>query len=366
MFPSAGAEYEFARKAFNEFVAFLVGWMMVLALFIAAAAVSLGFAQYLRHFVDVPIRLAAITLLLCLTGIIIIGIQRSIWLSVLLAVLQIGGLLIVIFAGLPHVGDRPLVEGSTVAGVLSASALVFFAFIGFDEVVTLSEETKDAARVIPRALLLALGISAALYVLVGIAAVSVIGAEELAASDTPLVAVIEHDVGSRASDIVAFLALAATTNTALLALTAASRNMWGMARSGSLPGIIATIGPRGHSPVVAALIGFVVAAAFASAGNLALVAAVTDFAVYVIFIAVNVALVILRLRAPEIPRTFRVPGAVGVVPLAPILGTIAVLVMLFYLEPRAWGLGLAGVAIGALVWLALNRVTSGRGPSAAT
>ena len=176
--------------------------------------------------------------------------------------------------------------------------------------------------------------------------------EELAASDTPLVAVIEHDV-TRAGDVVAFIALASTMNTALLALTAASRNMWGMARSGSLPRIIASVGPRGHAPVVAACIGFVVATAFALVGDLALVASVTDFAVYVIFIAVNAALVVLRLRAPEAPRTFRVPLAIGRVPLPPIAGTIAVLVMLAYLQPAAWLLGLAGILAG-IMWASLH------------
>src|SRR6266542_5727868 len=110
MFPSAGAEYAFARHAFNEFTAFVVGWMMIAANLIAAAAVSIGFAHYLRHFLDVDLRLGAIGLLLTLSILIMGGIQRSVWLSVALVVLQVGGPLLVIIAGAP-LGDTSLLEG---------------------------------------------------------------------------------------------------------------------------------------------------------------------------------------------------------------------------------------------------------------
>jgi basic amino acid/polyamine antiporter, APA family len=86
--------------------------------------------------------------------------------------------------------------------VLAGSALIFFAFIGFDEIVTLSEETKDAGRVIPRALLVSLALCSGLYVLVAIAAVSVVGADAIAGSDTPLTLVVAHNWGSSGEDIV--------------------------------------------------------------------------------------------------------------------------------------------------------------------
>ena len=156
MFPSAGVEFEWASRAFNPFVGFLAGWMMATTYIMAAAAVSLGFAQYLRHFVGVDTRISAVLLLVGLTAIVASGVQRSIWLSVAFAVLQIGGLVLVIIAGAPHIGSQPLVEGATAGGVLSGAALVFFAFIGFDDIATLSEETHDAATTVPRALLLTL------------------------------------------------------------------------------------------------------------------------------------------------------------------------------------------------------------------
>jgi APA family basic amino acid/polyamine antiporter len=360
MFPSAGAEYAFARHAFNEFAGFVVGWMMIAANLIAAAAVSIGFAHYLRHFVDVDLRVGAVALLVVLTVIIAGGIQRSIWFSVVLVILQVGGLILVIVAGVPHIGSTSLLEGGSVSGVFGAAALIFFAFIGFDEIVTLSEETRDAAKVIPRALLLALGVSATLYVIVAIASISVIGAPAIAGSDTPLTLVIAHDWGSRAGDIVAAIALASTTNTTLLVLTAASRLLFGMSRDGSLPYLFSSVTVGGRAPYIAAVAACVVAVSFALIGDIGLVASVTDFAVYGIFIAVNVSLIVLRFRAQDVPRTFVTPFRVGRVPVLPLLGIATVLLMIGNLEWRAWLIGLAIVAAGVLLWSILRSLRIGR------
>jgi APA family basic amino acid/polyamine antiporter len=221
-------------------------------------------------------------------------------------------------------------------------------------VVTLSEETHDARRAIPRALFASLGIATALYVLVAVAAVSIVGPDALASSETPLALVMQHDWGGRGSDIVAAIAIAATVNTTLLALTAASRNLFGMARSGSLPRVIATVSRRTRSPWVAAALGLGVAAAFAATADIALAASVTDFAVYAIFLVVNVAVIVLRRIAPATPRTIVVPLTVGRTPVTPLLAIATILIMIVRLEPSAWLLGIAAIVAGALAWLALN------------
>lgn len=364
MYPTAGVEYEWSRRAFNRFAGFLAGWMMASAYVVAAAAVSLGFAQYLRHFVDVDARIAAPALLATLTLIVVSGVQRSIWVSVVLASLQIGGLLLVIGAGAPHIGERSVFEGATFVGVMSGAALVFFAFIGFDDIATLSEETHEAATVIPRALLLTLVISATLYVLVGLSAVSVTGVDALAASDRPLALVMEHDLGNRAGDVVAWIALASTANTTLLVLTAASRLVYAMARAGELPRTLAAIGRRGQAPFVAALATLAVSAAFTIPGDLGLVASVTDFAVYCTFLSVNLAVIGLRFRAPDHGRPFRVPGAIGRVPVPAVAGTATVLGMVAFLSPGAWVLGLGVLAVGAATFALAGRVGTRRRSSA--
>jgi APA family basic amino acid/polyamine antiporter len=265
-------------------------------------------------------------------------------------VLQIGGLLLVVTAGLPHFGDYSVTEGASVSGIWGAAALIFFAFIGFDEVVTLSEETRDAATTIPRALLLSLGISTVLYVLVAIAAVSVVGAQAVADSETPLTLVIAHNWGDRAGDIVAVIALASTTNTTLLVLTAASRLLFGMSRDGSLPAALSRVNLAGRAPWVSAGIAGGAAAAMVFVGDISLVASATDWAVYAIFIVVNAALITLRFKMPESQRTFRTPLSVGRLPLLPLAGIAVAALMCVQLESTAWVIGLLALAAGVGSW----------------
>lgn len=349
LFPSAGAEYEFARRSFNQFWGFLTGWVMIAGNIAGAGAVPLGFAQYLQNFVDVDTRVAACGLLAFLTLVVLSGTSRSIWLTTVLVCLQIGGLLLVIAVGAEHVGERSLVDG-TAAGVLGGAALAFFAFIGFDEVVTLSDETRDPSRTIPRALLLALGISTVLYVAVGVAAVSVIDWRDIAASDRPLALVMSHDWGSRAGAIVSWIALASTMNTTLLLLTAASRLLYDMGSKGALPSFLGRVSATTHAPIWAAIVPAVLASGFAISGRLGLVAAVTNFAVYAVFLVVNLAVLRLRRSMPDAPRPFRVRPSIGGWPLLPILAIGVTLLMAAFLEAAAWGIGGGLVALGCVVW----------------
>ncbi len=158
MFPKAGSEQEFARHAFPNWVSTTVGWSMALALVVAASTVALGFSRYLAELIDVDFRLGAIVITLLMSFVSFLGMQRAIWLILSLGAIEVGGLVLVFVVGAPSIGDVDL-----------------FAFIGFDEVVTLSEETKNPRRTVPLALFLSLAISTLLYVGVAIVAVSVLG-----------------------------------------------------------------------------------------------------------------------------------------------------------------------------------------------
>lgn len=356
MFPSAAGEYEYTRQAWPDWVAFVVGWTMIMGLLVAAATVSLGFGRYAGHFLEVDPRTAALGLLVAVSVVATLGIKHSARLTVALSAVQVGGLVLVVAIGVPHIGDVDLFASPGPAGVLGAAALVFFAFIGFDEVITLAEETRDPTRTVPRALLLALGLSTLLYVTVAIASVSVLGAPALAASSRPLADVMAHVLGAGAATVVAAIALLTTTNTTLLALTAASRVIYGMAKAGALPSALARIDPTRGAPRRAVMAGLVVAAAFAALGDFTVIAAVTDFAVYVVFLSVNASVIMLRRTRPDLARPFAVRGVIGRVPLIPVLGLISVAVMLTQLEPLAIALGAALCVTGLTAgWLARSR-----------
>jgi APA family basic amino acid/polyamine antiporter len=355
MFPTAGGEYAYARHALPPPLPFLVGWLMATGLVIGAAAVALGFGRYLQSFVAVDPRIGALGMLVAVTLIALRGIALAGRLVVALSLLQVGGLVAVIAIGLPHLGAVDLRRGPGPGGVLAGAALVFFAFIGFDEVTTLAEETRDPTTTIPRALLLALGLSTALYVGVALAAVSVLGPEALAASPRPLADVFAHVLSADAGRVVAAIALVTTTNTTLLCLTAASRVLYRMAADGVLPTPLAHVAPKSGAPDAAVIVGGVSALVVATFGVLTVVAGVTDAAVYVTFLSVQATVILLRRRQPDAPRPFRLPGTIGWVPVAPIVGFGLVVVLLAALPRSVLLLGGGVALLGLLLDLVRSR-----------
>ena len=354
MFPRTGGEYEYSSHVFGRTVTFLIGWAMAIGLVIASAAVALGFARYAKYFFDVEERLLAGGVLVAAASIVVWGSTRWSKLVVALSLAQVAGLIFVIVIGLDHIGTGEVFQArgegwwSGFSGVMSGAALVFFAYIGFDEVATLSEETKDPTRNTPRALLWSLAISAVLYVLVAIAAVSVLGPATLAESDQPLTDVAADAVGDRAGAVMAVFAMATTTNTVILVLTAASRMVFAMSRSGDLPSIGSRL-TRVGSPGVAVVVCAVISAGFISWGDLRLVASATDVAIYAIFLSVNLMVVLLRRRRPDRSRPFRVPGSIAGWPVLPLLGFAVTVWMIALLEIDAVLVGLALFVLGALI-----------------
>jgi len=349
MFPSAGSEHEFARQVFPRWVSFSTGWAMTLALIVAASTVALGFARYLQIFVDIDARVGAVFLLLLVSFIAVSGMKRAAWLIISLSTVQVGGLILVIVLGADHVGDVNLLQGKGATGVIAGSALIFFAFIGFDEVITLSEETIDARRTVPRALLLSLAISTVLYVLVAIVSVSVLGPDRLALSHQPLTDVVRDAVGGVAVNVVAVIALVTTFNTTLLVVTAASRMMYGMASKGDLPQWFETL--RNHrSPRNSVVATLCCASALLAVGDIHRLAASTDALIYLMFLLVNVIVIVLRIRRPEEARPFRTPGNIGQIPVMPILGLIVTVLMASQLDVSSIALAAGLTAIGPVLF----------------
>jgi len=361
-FPKAGADYEYTRQALGLRAAFVVGWLIVIGNLVAAATVSLGFGGYLHTFVDIDPTALALAALVAATFIAFYGVRETVRLAVVLTLAEAGGLVFVIAIGVPHLGDVDLLEAEMgAAGIFSGAALVMFAFIGFEQIATLSEETRDAARTVPRALLLAIAVTSALYLLVAVAAVSVLGWEQLSGSEAPLAAVAAEVLGDRASDLVAVVALFSTANTILLLLVAASRLIYGMASTAALPRFLAWVHPGKRTPARAIVLSLLVSAGFALSGDISLVASATNFAVFIGFAAVNVSLIVLRYTRPEVPRPFRVPLNAGRLPLLPIVALASVAFMTANLEPNALLIGAALFVSGVVamevfsLWRPLER-----------
>lgn len=355
MFPRAGSEHEFARQVFPEWVAFTTGWAMAVALIVAASAVSLGFARYLSEFVDISERNGAVLLLLVVWLIALTGMQHARWLIIALSAIQISGLLLVVALGADSIGDVNLLEGNGASGVLKGAAIIFFAYIGFDEVITLSEETHNPTFTIPRALFLALGISTLIYIAVAIVAVSVLGVDGLVNAEQPLTAVMETAIGGVAVDVVGGIALATTANTTLLASVAASRMLYSMANTGHLHPRFAVVHKR-RAPRFA--IGVVMAGAIflAVLGGIETLAEASNALIYVMFIVVNVVLIILRRRRPYDSRPFRIKGDIGWFPVLPAVGIVATTAMATQLDLQPLLIAVALLASGVVLHYAGKKV----------
>ena len=344
MFPTAGAEYDYAGRALGERIGVTVGWLVIAATLISASAVALGFAAYFRTFFPVPSIAIAVVLIGVLSLLVALGVRETAGAAVLLTLVEVGGLVAVIVAGLPRAGDVDLLELSPAGtgGLLEAAALVFFAFIGFEQLVKLSEEAKDPGRTIPRALLISVAGSTLLYVLVAVACISLLGWEGTSANEAPFAAAIEVAFGSAAAVVVSLTALTATANTVLIEILAASRILYGMARNGAAPRVLGWVHPRRRTPWFAVVVIAVVAAVLTVPAEIEFLASATNFLIFTTFIAVNVSVVVLRGAEPDTRRPFRVPVAVRGVPVLPLVGVATSVGLMVQLDPAVL---LAGLAI---------------------
>jgi len=286
--PKNAPEYQFVNMAFGKRLAFLAGWLILLAQIVSASAVALGFAGYLHALLNVPELPAAIVLILFSCLILYVGITQSATLAIILTLTEISGLLIIIVIGLPHLGQVSYTEmPAGFMGTLSAASLVFFAYLGFEGMANLSEEMKEPEKNLPRAILLALGLSTVFYVLVAISAVSVVGWERLSQSSAPLAVVAEQALGSNAGLVLSLISLAATANTVLILLLSGSRILHAMSCSKVLPGALCVVSKKRNTPWLAIIVVGIVSSLFASFRSVQQVAEFTNFITLLAFIGVN-------------------------------------------------------------------------------
>jgi APA family basic amino acid/polyamine antiporter len=357
LLPTAGAEYDYTARAFNHHLAFVIGSMVILSGVVGSSTVALGFAGYFSFFTSLPILPIAAFLVLVMAALNAWGIRESAWVAILFTLIETGGLVGIIAIGLPQLGsvnylEMPLGWG----GVFTAAALIFFAYQGFEEIVKLSEETRDPTRTIPRGLILALTLSIVLYILVCLSAVSVVGWERIAASPAPFATIAGETLGVNGSTIFTLIALFATANTVLLMQIAASRITYGMARSGSLPARLSIVHLTRRTPIYAIAGVVILSLLFLLPGDIRVVAQVANFTLYFTFIVINAAVIALRYREPALPRPFKTPLNPFGVPLVPLFGLAVSLFFVTRLSLFTLGIGILLALIAAVIaWIQRNR-----------
>jgi len=363
--PRVGGEYTFLRRASgrNRAVSFVGGFVVAMAAAATAATVAIAFAGYLARFIDLPQWLTALALLGACTGLNIAGIRQSTWANIVLTSIQVVGLLIVIGAGV-HVGNiaEPLAEKPT-AAVFAGTALLFFVYTGFESLVNLAEEARNPGRDMPRSIVLSLAISTGLYLLVALAVVTLAEPRALAESDAPL-SLAAGRAADSLSAALAWFAMCATATTALITFVTISRLLLGMARDGNMPRPVAWVLPGRRTPWVAALVLFAGSAAMIPLGSVETVASVASLATLVAFIAVNVCLIVLRKKEPDLERPFRVPWAVRGYPVPTVLAIVTALALCTQFGPVVYLVTAGAFVLAGVFYFAWARRLGPEDPGA--
>ncbi|MBI5347315.1 MAG: amino acid permease [Candidatus Aenigmarchaeota archaeon] len=352
MIPKEAAEYNYTKKAFGKRLAFIVGWSLIVANIIGAAAVAMGFGGYFSHIFSTPIIPVAVILIVLLSLLNFWSLKESSHFNIVAATLEMVGLFIIIAIGVLFF--RPNVDyfysPAGITSVLSGTALVFFAFLGFENLANISEETKKARKVIPKAMLLSIAITTILYIAVAAVAVGAVGWEALSSSKAPLSLVMNQALGQNASLVMSIIALFSTSNTVLIMLIAVSRMIYGMASQGSLPKLLGKIHKKRHTPYKAVFLVMITASIMTLVGDIGIVAELTTIGIFAAFIAVNASAIVLRYKLAKARRPFKMPLNIGKFPVLALLGVVTSAAMLFYFKPVIWLAELAILMLGLLIY----------------
>ncbi len=331
--PVAAGEAAYVRAAFRSpMFALVIGLLVVAIAVVSAAAISVGSAGYIGVFVPLSDDLIVASVVLAMGATAALGVKQSVTFAGVMTVIEIGGLLLIVAIGAaagPELFTRlpeavPTSFDPVIwAGLLSATLLAVFAFIGFEALANIAEEVKDPARTVPRAIFLTLILTTLLYVLVVWVALIAVGPSELAQSPAPLALVFERLTGA-SPRIMSLIAIVATVNGVIVQIIMASRVLYGLADQGSLPSGLAAINPATRTPVTAtalAAAGVLVLALFFPLERLA---EITARLTLLLFAVVNAALIALKARDRVPPAgTFVVPHWV---PWAGVATTLTLLV----------------------------------------
>lgn len=329
--PVSAGEAAYVKAAFHSrWFSTLTGLLTVAIGVVSSSAVTLGSAGYIAQFVDLPRPLIVVVIVVALGTVAGWGILESVVLAGLFTLIEVGGLLAIVVAAIyrdvPFVAalaQVPPFDATVLSGIAFASLLAFFAFIGFEDLANVVEEVKVPHRDLPRAMVLTLVISTALYVAVAAIAISVVAPEKLAASPAPL-SLVFSAVASISPATISVIAIVATLNTILAQMTMAARVIYGMARQGDLPGIAGRVHPRTATPLFATALIVVLVIVLAIGVSLERLAESTSLATLAVFALVNLALLRLRQRRVHTPGPHvKVPIWVPIAGLATCLAMIA-------------------------------------------
>lgn len=324
-FPKSAGEAVYVHKGFDSrHLALVVGLLVVASGTVSSAALINGFLGYAMEFVDIP-RTVMIVGLVGVIGLLVAwGIAESVNVAVFITVAEIGGLVLVVGAGWDGMETLPSrwrefvppADMGAWTGIFAGTLLAFYAFLGFEDMVNVAEEVKDARRVLPLGIVITLVLTLVLYIAVSLSAVANVPLDELAASSAPLALVFER-TSTLPSGVISAIGIFAIINGALIQIIMASRVLYGLASQGWLPAALARVHPVTHTPLLATALIVVPVLILALWFSIAPLAEMTSLIALTVFSLVNLSLLLVKRRDPH-------PSGVRIYPAwVPVAGFVA-------------------------------------------
>jgi APA family basic amino acid/polyamine antiporter len=392
--PVAGSAYTFSYATFGEFVAWIIGWDLILEFAVAAAVVAKGWSSYLGTVFNFgggtmqigggfTLDWGALLIIAVVTMLLARGTKVSAMVSLVITVIKVSVVLLVVFVGAfyikasnysPFIPPAESGEGSGGSaaeqslfslltgaegshygwyGLLAGASIVFFAFIGFDIVATTAEETRNPQRDVPRGILGSLAIVTVLYVAVAVVLSGMVSYRDLksANGESPNLATAFAQNGvDWAAKVISIGALAGLTTVVIVLMLGQTRVLFAMSRDGLMPRQLARTGPHGTPVRITVIVGALVAVA-ASVFPIGKLEEMVNIGTLFAFVLVSAGVLVLRRTRPDLPRGFRTPW----VPLLPIAAIVACVWLMLNLTGRTWIRFLIWMAIGIVVYLLYGR-----------
>ena len=374
--PISGSAYTYAYATLGELVAWIIGWDLILEYGVSVAAVAVGWGGNLNEFLEnafsyeLPssistpreeggiLNLPAVAIVVAVMFLLSRGVRETAkanFVMVGIKLLILAFFIIVAFVAAFDTSNlKPFAPEGT-DGVVSAAAVIFFAYIGFDAVSTGAEEARQPKRDLPLAIVGSLVICTVIYIAVSIAAVGSLNAAALEKSDAPLAAALDEGAGiSWAASVLAFGALVAITSVMVTVFYGQTRIFFAMARDGLMPRGMAKVNPRTGTPVLLTLGLGTLIALLAAVAPLSEIVKLVNIGTLFAFFLVNVGVIILRRTHPDMERPFRVP----VVPWFPLIGCALIIYLVTTLPGETWIRFVVWLVLGLIIYAAYGRTHS--------
>ena len=340
--PVSGSSYSYAYATLGEGVAIVVAACLLLEYGVSAAAVAVGWSQYLNELLDnlfgftIPenfaqapeqggiLNVPAVILIVLCMFLLLRGASESAKVNAIMVMIKLGVLLLFIVLGISGWDSDNLSDFAPagVNGITSAAGIIFFSYIGLDAVSTAGEEVKNPRKNLPLAIIFALLIVTGIYILVTVVAVAAQPAAEFDGQEAGLAAILEDVTGSSwPATVLAAGAVVSIFSVTLVVIYGQTRILFAMGRDGMIPSIFHKLNPRTQTPVFSTIFVAVIISLLAGVLPIDFLAEMTSIGTLVAFLVVSIGVMVLRQRQPDLPRGFRVP-LYPLVPIASIGGCI--------------------------------------------